>query len=985
MFTAAILEDAIGGFKQLDEGFPNTNTLICSSDFVGLGPDNNMGNLAMCDTAEGHIDQRKWGWLEIRKKGNAGPSSEHALISTASAERSGLLATQIFEPFWFRYATQDSYVASPEALDDEDRQKGDMWVAAQSWLPTGGRPGSTHTARSIALLDLSQLPDDSSSIADFSAGNELCPLSGMEGYAGRVADACHEFRQALGATNVTHFKPLNRAMWTYYHTLARRRMRQCSALEVLNAHYYEDWDYYWDWSPEFLSAHDTEVHECEREAMTYEMFAQHFLQDAWATGHMWRRWGRASIPDFPYSLRGEEPSTIPTSNWAVRKTAIAQMVAVGVGIVHGDKSVLLEEFFHNSGNSADPSVLDTIGPRSFTNDPLNSPEYRLLPFLPESVYWATPRMAGEKFKGGGDMFWLPTNAPLGQVGSDPRFEEQRNRLLNCGAASMLEAYRDGPMRHGAPVPTQFGGDIDNIDLQSDYCWGQLATNRSMAAAVGLTDATYGVGLVTGFGAGMVGRFLVGKRRKGLAFPAEDSLSIDQEANRVAIADWKTFSDKLGDQFAEDLSRIKRVYERHAKVDPDGVAAAKGEHIDGGPIRLLGVDGAEDVDAATLAAMSEPDVPPMAPPGVPYVDRLVSDLPASDPKTDLQLATSRMLWRGNMAETCHATLKDDAALLNGLQQRCLNNATIGGDADACTECVYRAAQVLPVCVGGGTHIGGSMCSDIGAIPNAHAPGLPDWWFDGYRLISPANIPTPWAGSTGLCQHPYFVALQWCSGTMTTLAEMNMQDPSYGEYDERERVQCSSGFFGDTRTFGVTSWRKGRMLTEFLRPDPLDPEAIDPTQYLLPMFTAFSGTTELKHGADACDKDAYYSVSSQTPVLIEQLAPADTADYVEAYVDTPDVPRCGIQQRVSWWQSTCASAMQKLEYVPSVSSGASQRSQLTGEQWEEWQTADGPLCSIQEPRSFVTTCADPRLTCNAGWQCTPPVQPPLVRTIATYQQQ
>jgi hypothetical protein len=133
----------------------------------------------------------------------------------------------------------------------------------------------------------------------------------------------------------------------------------------------------------------------------------------------------------------------------------------------------------------------------------------------------------------------------------------------------------------------------------------------------------------------------------------------------------------------------------------------------------------------------------------------------------------------------------------------------------------------------------------------------------------------------------------------------------------------------------------MLTEFLRQDPLDPAASDPTPYLLPMFTAFSGVTQSEHGADACDEDEYYSVSSQTPVLVEQLAPADTDNYVASYVDTPDVPRCGMQQRVSWWQSTCASAMQQLDYARSVPTGVDKRSQMTGEQWQEWLTDDGAI--------------------------------------------
>lgn len=56
--------------------------------------------------------------------------------------------------------------------------------------------------------------------------------------------------------------------------------------------------YRW-YDAQLLSESNSETAECERLAMTYDMFGVHFLQDAWAVGHMWMRWGRTRFTDFP--------------------------------------------------------------------------------------------------------------------------------------------------------------------------------------------------------------------------------------------------------------------------------------------------------------------------------------------------------------------------------------------------------------------------------------------------------------------------------------------------------------------------------------------------------------------------------------------------------------------------------------------------------------------------------------------------------------
>lgn len=214
-----------------------------------------------------------------------------------------------------------------------------------------------------------------------------------------------------------------------------------------------------------------------------------------------------------------------------------------------------------------------------------------------------------------------------------------------------------------------------------------------------------------------------------------------------------------------------------------------------------------------------------------------------------------------------------------------------------------------------------------------------------------------------------------------SDMNVQHTAYEkQFEGVEQVDCGGGPIADGRVFGVSHWREGLVLSEPLRVDADDPEAVDLTPYLLPMFTAISGVSERKHGSDPCDESGYYTTSSQSGVRSRNLQPLNQDGFSDVFVNGPDFPRCGIQQRISWWQTSCAEAMSRLDYVPTVDTEV--RSQMTGEQWQEFDTSYGSSCYIQEPRTFVTACTDDRLVCNAGWQCVPSGGNPVVNILAAH---
>lgn len=261
--------------------------------------------------------------------------------------------------------------------------------------------------------EFTQLPDMSFSMWDWARGNEACPVdSSVE------ATACHTFSKHMGALNSSHFPPQSRSFYAWYHDLALERAKTCKTLHDAV------------WSEEHLRDY---VLACEQEALLIEAVAQHYLQDQWAMGHMWERWG------------GPE-----AGHWA----GLGAGVLVGAlsGTQHGAKG-----------------LLDTTGATKGLapwDDPLNAP-----PPSSETVEFYDP-FDQQTHGGVGDIF-------LTELQNDPTFRYQRHALYGCGIAGMRQVYAETGQGHGAMNSAD--GNLADLsrDPTTDSCWGPRATNESM--------------------------------------------------------------------------------------------------------------------------------------------------------------------------------------------------------------------------------------------------------------------------------------------------------------------------------------------------------------------------------------------------------------------------------------------------------------------------------------------------------------------------
>ena len=346
------------------------------------------------------------GWLVLRKRvdepvRHAHPgyvvevTGEHFDITRHAARRAGLTTTRLFEDHWVRYPAANKFIKS--SLGDGRS------VLGQSWEPVPVEDAETLVVRRVGLLELSELPDFSSSLGDWAAGNETCPLSGVEGYASKNRMwACHEFETALGAVNATHFAPLHRQMYLHYHRRALDRMKECHVLADARPEAVWEYGEYLKnpgrAQPDFLP----EALECEVEAMAYEMVGLHYMQDAWSTGHMWNRWGTTTIPEVPVDPRLCE-GQVCSATLAPERATIASLVAMHSGIVHGTKGVTHKLQAPGLFDGVGAWLFDALG-TGVLDDALSGPDFQMALGLNRVlVEWRQP--GGPVVPGVGDLFW----------------------------------------------------------------------------------------------------------------------------------------------------------------------------------------------------------------------------------------------------------------------------------------------------------------------------------------------------------------------------------------------------------------------------------------------------------------------------------------------------------------------------------------------------------------------------------------------------
>jgi len=283
----------------------------------------------------------------------------------------------------------------------------------------------------------SGMPDYSWSIYDWANKNTLCPalppghdrqLPGIPKTWG-----CHDFTGWMGFFNANHFGSQARHMYLLYHGIALNLAARAQSMRTLLQA---------SPLPRDFDAHIDYVYEAELEALVFEAYGQHFLQDRWSSGHMWERWNGA---DFESAVLAE--------------TAQAGAFA---GLLHGSQGIT---------GLPDPMCSpEVVGSVATVALPV---EYRIGAGAPESS--VGDYRLEDMFDGG---FGLEHQ--LNDMSIDVSL--QKDRWIACSSAGwgeVIEAFgRDGS-GYGAwnvELPDRAFGEV----VQSAECWNNWSTNEAIA-------------------------------------------------------------------------------------------------------------------------------------------------------------------------------------------------------------------------------------------------------------------------------------------------------------------------------------------------------------------------------------------------------------------------------------------------------------------------------------------------------------------------
>lgn len=696
-------------------------------------------------------------WVTARKSWDTDQSGvfspEHALIVQAAAMLGGFDQIKLLStPFWVRYGARDAFNVSPRTPDPAtvDKSKANwreslpVLAVGQSYLPQGFRNGPALVTRGVSLPELAQMPDWSNSVEDWAGGNETCPIAEIEGAYFGTNDtfrSCHDFKTVMGALNSTHFLPLARDVYTYYHLLALSRMGACKKLQVLQADFYDAYEYEADVGfSRYRQRDDTEARECEREAFVYEMYALHFLGDAWATGHMWHRWGNPEFNAFPDRLGqpfagSDAPVYDPQGKFAAnersRRAVIASSVALLAGEVHGAKAILAKMLEGNVAKSLLSTTLLFDTAQGLIDDPLCGPQTVGFDAAGKcGTHLTSWTSGGATFPGVGDLFWNPPVA--GGLDTNQLYAEQKRRLLGCTATSMRALYNAGPMTFGA-LGTATADPRD--PLVDEGCWSQLATNGSMMGAIDPIFMDYNMAK---YNAECAPRAVF-----QTAFDKIDDVLVENVLSGVPLlgpvglpsivsfpepGELVPFATKVSARAKYDKVRARLAFRESAQADANGTQAA----------------------TLTIATKSLTllDVPP-------NVHSDPSQHPTTYADNTNSLIVSSMFWRSHAAELC-----EDVPLVYELRDRCVQAGPGGGDPDACTACVDVAELHMPRCALNSTAITSSKCQALGVYSGEN--GLPPLWFDVSARTDFGKNGSGLNNNIGCGAPPYFFAFAFCTG-------------------------------------------------------------------------------------------------------------------------------------------------------------------------------------------------------------------------------
>jgi len=349
-----------------------------------------------------------------------GPSDEHRALYEATRVLAGLPAAAS-APF-----TLDTFTG-----DDPVNLNGQP---AKSFAPVDFGGAMHVTPRTTTAGEFAQLPDFSYALWDWVTGNEQCPLGPIP------AQDCHDFATHMGPVNSNHFPPQSQIFYTYYHALAMFRADACKTMQTrLGSE-----------APRFTDF----LRACEDEALVLEATGQHFLQDAWSSGHMWERWGSPDLGDFPDDT-----------------TAI--MVAITSGLIHGARAVL-EDLPHSH-----PDISAALAVAGFDLTQYDFDDQMCAPH--PDVQWVGP-LDPTPQPGFGDLY-LPDATGFLSAQGGATFSEQHRGLFSCAVAGLRAVYLAAGEQHGQANPP--AGALLSLDPTSADCFGQRATNRAMLRGIGI--------------------------------------------------------------------------------------------------------------------------------------------------------------------------------------------------------------------------------------------------------------------------------------------------------------------------------------------------------------------------------------------------------------------------------------------------------------------------------------------------------------------
>jgi hypothetical protein len=353
-------------------------------------------------------------FASARTTWQAHPRAEHRRLLEMSLDVSGLplLLKEEFDLKVF--------------VDELQKVRTDEDVEYASIRPALLGPTKAET-RTVTIQMFANLPDFSYTLWDWASGNERCPpdASNTDPFD------CHNYETHIGWLNSNHMLPQSRRWYEHLHALAMERAEKCKVE--------------YDRTPaEDLDRMRPYLEACEKLALVLEGVGHHYLQDSWAIGHMWERWGGTEPDDFG------------------RNRALGFFIGFFTGTIHGAKAVLDEHY-----------LTSPYGP---WDDPMNAPN--------PLVAW---RDAGARQYGVGDMFIDSLFGLDDSLPDSPAFDYkiQRRALLGCAVSGLREVYAATAQLHG-PMTSALAAEADlGRSVKNDSCWAQRVTNKALAEGFGL--------------------------------------------------------------------------------------------------------------------------------------------------------------------------------------------------------------------------------------------------------------------------------------------------------------------------------------------------------------------------------------------------------------------------------------------------------------------------------------------------------------------